>query len=181
MTVFKEGDVFYSNPSAELSCDMSRDKPYVIVRVNNGYIYWRDNAGDLRWRRPEEFLTAYTIGLPDVPFYIGAFVKCLRKGSNSTFRDTSVDGVYQLNYLDAHTIGWMDDKGDQVHASRAYADGCFGPVSGDVPVVTAVPKVDMEVELIQTLMRQRGAEVNEEESRSILSMLDSLACFKGVV
>lgn len=181
MIVIKVGDKFFSTPAAHLSCDMSRDTVYEVTRVDNYGIHWHDDVGDVRWRKAEEFLAAYTLGSPPTLLYIGAFVKCLRKGSNSTFRDTSVDGVYQLNYLDAHTIGWMDDKGDQVHASRAYADGCFGPVSGDVPVVTAVPKVDMEVELIQTLMRQRGADVNEEESRSILSMLDSLARFKGVV
>lgn len=181
MITIRVGDKFFSTPESHLSCDMSRDTLYEVVRINNDGIHWYDNVGDLRWRKPEDFLTMYTLGTPATLFYVGANVKCVFKSHNATFRDTSVGTVYQINYMDKYTIGWKDDKGDQVHASRDYAERCFAAIEEIALDVADEPKAEMEVAIIQTLMRQRGVEVNSKETRAIIDMLDSVARFKEAV
>lgn len=181
MTTIKVGDKFFSTPEAHLSCDMSRDTLYEVIRINDDGIHWRDNVGDLRWRKVDAFLNQYTLGAPTTGLYSGAEIKCVHKPNEATFRDTSIGSVYKLNYIDKYTIGWKDDKNDQVHASRDYADACFAIVAEADPVEPPAPKSELDVEIIQSLMRQRGVEVNDKESRAILSMLDSVARFKEVM
>lgn len=177
MKAINVGTKFKSNPDAYLSTDMSRNRTYTILSINNDVLYWKDDVGDVRSAHVELFHDRYLTVPPAKPgLYVGATVRCVSRGAahggpRSTFRDMTIGNQYLINRLDEEYVGWVDDLSVQCTAMRSYADACFSPI---VPNEVFQDEADagsgLEISLMQTLMKASGFIINPAQAQVILDM-----------
>lgn len=169
--IVKIGDKFTNRNGMDMPfSDMTKGVQYTVTAVSDERVYFHDDDGDER-NISYEILNGHCYIVQNFPR--GSTVVCIGLLDVITFSSMTIGGTYTITESKFGSVDWIDDVGDSCSEYLENVSECFRLVEKSTKAMPGEvePTIQLEVDIIRSLMKSVKLPVTEYQAGVILDLM----------